>query len=283
MRHRARALLSRPERLFHLADLCPGEVPDLHGELLQRRCRDGERRHVLRVPVALEDLAGGLRRADPEPAANVLLDRGVDLRVGAHRARDLAHRHGLTRPSQAVAIPVQLEGPKSKLVPEGRGLGVNAVGSAHHHGVPMGERTTLHDFQQSFELVKQQIRGLPKLEPERCVQQIAGGHAEVDPPSARPHRLRDALDEGGDVVVGRGLELVHALDGEGRPLADGSQVVLRDAPQAGPGLARQDLDPQPVPHPSFVGPDGRHLWKGVAGDHPGPPPLIASVPRPGPS
>ena len=114
VRHRARALLSLGERLLHLADLGAREVADLGRDLVERRRRDRERGHVLGVTVALDDLARGLGRPKAEPRADVLLDAGVDLRVGPDGAADLADAHDLARPAQPLPVAVELERPRAR-------------------------------------------------------------------------------------------------------------------------------------------------------------------------
>ena len=94
----------------------------------------GARPQVLGVAVAGDDLGGGHRR-EAEGGAHVGLDPGVDVGVGADRARELAHGDGVAGPSQAVAVAVGLEGPVGELDAEGGGLGVHAVGAAGHRGV----------------------------------------------------------------------------------------------------------------------------------------------------
>ena len=89
----------------------------------------------LGVAVAGDDLGGGHGR-EPERAAHVGLDRGVDVGVGAHRARQLPHRHRVARGAQPAAVAVGLQAPQRQLGPEGGGLGVHAVGAARPWACP---------------------------------------------------------------------------------------------------------------------------------------------------
>ena len=60
MRHGARTLLATRERLERLADLCTLQSTDLGRLLLQGRRDHRQRRDELGVPIALQDLRGGL-------------------------------------------------------------------------------------------------------------------------------------------------------------------------------------------------------------------------------
>ena len=131
VRHRARALLARGERLLDLADLGPGEVPDLGGDRVERGGADRERRHVLGVPVALDHLrARASAGRSPSRAHTSSSTRGSTLRVRADHPADRADAHGLARAPQALAIAIELERPHRELVAERGRLGVDPVRTA---------------------------------------------------------------------------------------------------------------------------------------------------------
>jgi hypothetical protein len=77
----------------------------------------------LGVAVALEDLRRARRRLEPEALAGDALDLGRRRRVRPDRARELADAHAGERPSEPLAIPLELERPADELEP-------NVVGSA---------------------------------------------------------------------------------------------------------------------------------------------------------
>ena len=129
--HRGRALLALGERLLELEDLAPLEMPDLDGELLERRGDEGQRGDDFGVAVALQDLGrdrGGLE-AELRRASH--LDPGVEVDVGPDRARDPADADDLEGPVDPVEVALDLLVPDEELEPEGDRLGVDAVGPAH--------------------------------------------------------------------------------------------------------------------------------------------------------
>src|SRR5215203_1312011 len=84
------------------------------------------------------------------------------------------------------------------------------------------------------------------------------------------HLLRDSGDEGNDVVVGLGLYLVDALDGEARFLGELLDLFGWNLTELCPRAADGELDLEPCAILGFFGPDGPDLREGVAFDH-GPP------------
>jgi hypothetical protein len=107
------------------------------------------------------------------------------------------------------------------------------------------------------------LAGRADLQRERRVEHVARRQAEVDPAPRVARRRAEDVDEGGDVVVGDRLALLHRRDGEGRR-ADRFEVGLRRAIHR---LAGGDLDAPPRLHPRLVGPEGADLGARVAGDH----------------
>ena len=140
VRHRAGALLPLGERLLDLAHLGASQVADLGGDRVERRRGDRERRHVLRVTVALDHLGAHLGGRQAEPGADELLDAGIHRAVGAHDTAEGAYAHRLACPSQPVAVAVELEGPHRELVTERGGLGVHPVAATDDRRLPVHER-----------------------------------------------------------------------------------------------------------------------------------------------
>ena len=86
----------------------------------------------------------------------------------------------------------------------------------------------------------------------------------MDPAPGRPRRPGQHVDEGGDVVVGDRLALLHRLDREGRAARIASQVGLgRPVDLLGGG----DLDPPPGLHLAPRRPDGARARGGCSADH----------------
>src|SRR3954470_21358396 len=90
VRHGGRALLPFGERLFDLADLGLLQAADLERELLERRRGNGEGRHQLGVPIALDHLVRDGRRVQAEPLADLSFNARRKVRVSADRAGNLA-------------------------------------------------------------------------------------------------------------------------------------------------------------------------------------------------
>ena len=132
VRHRARALLrAGAERLLDLAHLGALEVADLDRERLDGRAERRARVEHLGVTVAAEHLRGR-DRLEAELLAHVGLDRGVDVGVRAHRARELPHRDHVPGRDEPPPFATELQRPEGELGAERRGLGVDAVGAPDH-------------------------------------------------------------------------------------------------------------------------------------------------------
>jgi hypothetical protein len=127
----------------------------------------------------------------------------------------------------------------------------------------MRERRPLHHREQAFQTRQEEVGGGPQLQSQARVEHVGRGQAEMHPPSGRPDRLADRLDERGHVVARDPLELGHPFRGEGRALANGGGVFRRDPAELGPGFDGEDLDLEPVREAGLVGPDGRHLGQPV--------------------
>ena len=218
--------------------------------------------------VPLDDLTGRVGRAQAQLAAHVLLHPRVDLGVRADHAADLPHAHRLPGRAQAVTVPIQLERPDGQLVAERGRLGVDTVRSAHADRLAVFKRQSFHHAQEPLQPSEDEVGGVSQLQSQGRVEQVARREPEVDPPPGRPDRFGHGLDERRDVVVRHSLQLGHPL-GRGRdgPDPDGFQVLRGDRPQAGPALARQHLDAEPVRELRFLRPHRRHLGQRVPRDH----------------
>ena len=133
--HRRAALLARPERLFDLAELAPGEVADLRRDRLDGGADRSARVEVLGVAVHGDRLGGRYRR-QAEGTTDVGFDPRVDVRVGTDRAGQLPDRHPAPlHAPEALDVSSDLQGPQRELGAEGGRLGVHPVCAAGHRGV----------------------------------------------------------------------------------------------------------------------------------------------------
>ena len=90
----------------------------------------------------------------------------------------------------------------------------------------------------------------------------------MEEPSLLAEPLRDGVDEGGDVVLGLGLDLGHAGGGgSDRALGDLVDRGSGDAAQLGPALQRGQLHLEPARQLRLVRPDPGHGRTGVPRDH----------------
>ena len=139
----------------------------------------------LGVPVALDDLRRRRLGLEPEPLAGDALDLGIDRRVVADRARELADAHALERPREPAPGAVELEGPDRELEAERRRLGVDAVRAADRQRQAVLLRA-LHDGgERPVDPLEDQLARLPDLERERRVDDVRGGQPVVEPAAGR--------------------------------------------------------------------------------------------------
>ena len=148
--------------------------------------------------------------------AHVPLHRGIDVRVRAHGARELADRDRVAGAQQALAVAANLQRPERQLHAERRRLGVDAVGAADHRRVAeLAGAFAIADSRRRPP--EDAIEGARHLERERGVDHVARREPVVHP---RARGLADArlhdVDERGDVVIGDALAFVYGLDVETR-------------------------------------------------------------------
>src|SRR5207249_750316 len=99
-----------------------------------------------------------------------------------------------------------------QLEAEGRRLGVDRVGPAHHQAVLVLPRLRRGDPGQPVRIAQEELPGGPELEREGRVDDIGAGEAEVQVAALGTDRLGDLGHEGDDVVVNRLLDLGDPVD-----------------------------------------------------------------------
>ena len=201
------------ERLFDLAHLGAGEVPDLGREAVERRGAQRERAEQLGVPVARDHLGRHRIGLEPEPLAG---DRARPAGRWRRTCRPCprAGRRGTSRAParRGGAVAVELERPAGELPAERRRLGVDAVRApdADRAAVLLGAADTIAQRARSTPASEQRA-AVPDLQRERGVDDVRRREAVVHPAALRPELLGDGVDERRDVVVGRPLDLGDAL------------------------------------------------------------------------
>jgi hypothetical protein len=219
------------------------------------------------VPIARDHLRRG-HRAEPELPADVLLDERVDVGIGADGARELADRDRVAGALQAIEVTAHLHGPERELRAERRRFGVDAVRAPDHRRVAELARPTRDRRLQASRRTEDHVHGSRELQRQRGVDDVARRQPVVHP---RARRLPDALlhdvDERGDVVIGGAFPLVHRLDVEAGPFANGAGVGLGDHTELRPCFDGEDLDFEPRSETGLVGEEVGDLGERVARDH----------------
>ena len=242
MRHGGRAFLAGCEVFLRLADVRALQVANFRRELFERACDDGERRHVLGMTVALNDLRREAHGCDAELLARDLLDARVDVRIGADGARELADGDDLLRVLDALDVALDLGAPQEQLQAEGHRLCVDAVRPADARRVLELDGAAAQYFEELFEVVDDDVGGLLHHDAECRVLDIARRQSLVDIFRVLADILGDVREEGDDVVIRDLLDLLDARQVELRLGADVRRSLLRDLPEFRHGLAGRDLD-----------------------------------------
>ena len=111
--------------------------------------------------------------------------------------------------------------------------------------------------------------GLGKLHGKTGVEHVRRRHALVDEARIGADMLGQVGEEGDDVVLGLGLDLVDPRHLEGAPVAHRLGRLLWNHAQLGQGVASVGLDLQPDAELVLGLPDGGHFGAAVTWDHRG--------------
>ena len=252
VRHGAAALLALRETFADLAHLGALQVPELHGDHLERGAGARARPQVLRVAVTCDHLRGGHGR-QPEARGHAGLDGGRDVRVRADSAGQLAHRHRLPGRPHARAVAVHLQRPQSDLRPESRRLGVDAVRAPDHRGAGVLACRCDERAQELGLGGDHQVRRVAQCPAQSGVDHVGAGEPVVDPRTGgRTDSGLHHVNERRDVVVGDGLALLDSPDERGidhrcgRTAGGGVRGI--DHALRGQFLRDYELDLQPAGH-----------------------------------
>ena len=269
--------MSLGEGLFGLDDVGLLKQAHLHGDGLQGGGGYRQGSHGAGVTIASDDLGGQGVGGKAELLAHVLLDEGVDVGVGTHRAGNGARRAYGTRLLKAGLRALQGPCPRAELHAEGHGFGVDAVGAADAQHVLHLEGAALAGLAKLLNVLKDDVERLGNLIAKGGVAQVGGGHAEVNPAAGLGIALGDVginvvghnRFEGDDVVVGDFLDLVDLGNREIGVLANVGGFLFGDADLAKLGLSFAGKHLDFLPDLEFVleFPDSAHGRAGVTTDH----------------
>jgi hypothetical protein len=104
---------------------------------------------------------------------------------------------------------------------EGDGLGVNAVGTAHHRRVFKFPCPALQDLNKALQVFGNESRGLLNEQSLCGIDYVVGGEAIVKPAGVRTHDFGHRCGKGNHIMANFGFNFVNALHIEIGPFADG--------------------------------------------------------------
>lgn len=145
----------------------------------------------------------------------MLLDTRVDVGEGADGAGDRARGDFRTSIDEALAVAMHLGIKAGKGQAHGGRLGMNAVAAADAHRILVLEGAGLQCCEYPVHIGEQQVGGAHELDVERGVEHVGGGHALMHETAVGTDELGKVGQEGDDVMLGDGLDLVDAGDVEG--------------------------------------------------------------------
>ena len=235
VRHRARALLARLERLLDLAHLGALEVADLLREALEPGAGERDRAQQLGVAVARDDLGGDRLGRQPQPLQHALLVLRAERGVGADRAGDRAGRRLGEGALEALGVAVGLIAKPASLSPKD-------VGSAWTPWVrPTHSVSACSRARSASAAASSRAPGTITSPARRSCRAsaVSSTSDEVRPKwIQRPAgpASRQNVDEGGHVMVRDRLALLHRLDREGGS-ADRFEVLSPVGPSSASAAA----------------------------------------------
>ena len=219
------------------------------------------------MAVALEDLRRNGGGDDAESLADERLDERIDVAVVADGAGKLAHAHRLGGRFEALEAALHVRVPEQELHAEGGGLRMDAVRAAHDGRLAVLLGLDRERGDELLDAADDHPAGLVDVDGHGRVHDVGRGQAVVEPLRVLSEALRDAARERDHVVVGGGLDLVDARDGESRVVAHALGGAGGHDAELLPGLRGGELDLQPDLEFVLVRPERRHGGARVAFDH----------------
>lgn len=142
----------------------------------------------------------------------MFLDARVDIGEGADGAGDRAGGDFRTGINEALAVTVHLGIEAGKGQAHRGRLGMDAVAAADAHRVLVFEGAGLESREHPVDVGEQQIGGAHELDVEGGVENVGRGHALMHKTAVGADKFGEMGEEGDDVVLGHGLDLIDAGD-----------------------------------------------------------------------
>ena len=241
----------------------------LDGDILDRRGDQAQHGEVVGMAVARDDLGGDRLHRQAHLLGDMFFHRRINIGKRADGAGNGASGDLLAGAHQAFAIAGKLGIEAREFQAHRRRLGMDAVRAADTGGVFVLFRPRLQRRKHPVHAFQQQVGGLFQLHGEAGVQHIRGGQALVDETALLADMLGQMGEEGDDIMLHLGLDLIDPVDIELDVfcLPDSLDRRLRHHTQLGQLLRRMRLDQVPDLVLVLVRPDGGHFRTGIAGDH----------------
>ena len=150
---------------------------------------------------------------------------------------------------------------------------MHAMRAPDAQGVLVLVRASSQGLEQAVEIAEQQVGGGGQLQGKRGVEQVRGGHAEVQIARIGPDHLFDVREERDHVVPGLCLDLRDPLRVDQRhpvSLGGGAHLrrdVARDLADRRHRLQGAELDLEPQAQAMLRRPDRGHLGAGITRNH----------------
>ena len=220
------------------------------------------------MTIARDDLRAHRLGAKAEGGERLLLDARRQVRVRAHRAGDLADRDGLTRHFQSIDAASDLRGVTRERDAERDGLGKNAVAAADHRRLRRFARALREGSEERLRARDEGVGRFAQQDREARVEDVARGHAAMEPAGVVPGLLLDVREERDDIVLGRALDLFDALRIEHELLrTNAARDALRHEAGFFHRVARGELHVEPHLEATVGGPELREIFRRVSRNH----------------
>ena len=195
------------------------------------------------------------------------LNPRIEMRMGAHRAAQLADSHPFQRLRESLFRPAEFIEHERELQPEGDRLGVNAVTPPNHRRHLVTARLVADHAAQIADVVEQDFACLAQLNRKRGIENVGGSKPLMNPACGRANRRRHVFQKRDDIVIRALLDFVDLGNRKARALSDFLRVRVRDLSDRRHCLAGERFDLEPDFEFPLLGPEFAHRGAGITIDH----------------